>query len=472
MGNVKQGGGQSSGIDTVKDILNKYLPQIANQKKVFNGIVHNDDSPGNQKLRDKYIVAIAIILSDLNFLRSYNNSLYVYCSTHWKIVEQGALMDFLKNVLEKLGLNGLAWQYFRFLQDLQNQLLTTLCVSLELNKKVVSLNLLNGTLDVDPKTGNVLLRNHEKEDFFTYVLNYNHDPKAKAPEFEKRQNENLPDKIVQMVLLEFIASAFIPNEILKLEKALFLFGKGANGKSVIFEIVQALLGVENVSNYSLEGLSAPNSYERAEIDGKLLNYCSEITSKLHEENAKRLISGEPIEARRVYQNPFIIHRIPKIIVNTNRLPETKDFSDGFFRRVKIIEFNNQIPEHKQDKNLATKIIESELPGIFNLVVEALKRVLAQKNFTESEAIERAGRNYRNSQDEVRFWLNETSFEPSESEFITLQQAYDGYQTWCLLNGYKLKQANKSQFKDRLQGMGLTVMRKTVGWVVYLKEKSK
>src|SRR5690606_41567228 len=58
----------------------------------------------------------------------------------------------------------------------------------------------------------------------------------------------------QRVLAEYLGFVFIKHgsNALKEEKALILYGTGANGKSVFFEVVNALLGTDNVSSYSLQ----------------------------------------------------------------------------------------------------------------------------------------------------------------------------------------------------------------------------
>ena len=73
------------------------------------------------------------------------------------------------------------------------------------------------------------------------------------------------------LLHEFIASCFIPNSVLKLEKSLFLIGEGGNGKSVIYEVIVELLGKENVSDVPLNKLG-DSVFQSQLIENKLLNY--------------------------------------------------------------------------------------------------------------------------------------------------------------------------------------------------------
>jgi len=126
-------------------------------------------------------------------------------------------------------------------------------------------------------------------------------------------------------LAEFVGYVFAPN--LKLEKSLFLYGSGANGKSVFFDIISALLGTQNVSNYSIDTLCEPNGYYRAMIANKLLNYSSEIGKRFEVDKFKQLSSGEPVEARLPYGEPFQIRNYARMVFNANQLP--KDIEQTF-----------------------------------------------------------------------------------------------------------------------------------------------
>ena len=143
---------------------------------------------------------------------------------------------------------------------------------------------------------------------------------ASAPVFMRYLSKVLPHIELQNILSEYIGYVFIPSSLLKLEKTILLYGAGANGKSVFFDVINALLGRENVSNYSLAKLTDENGYYRAMIGNKLVNYASEINRKLDTAFFKQLVSGEPIEARLPYGQPFILENYAKFIFNTNELP--------------------------------------------------------------------------------------------------------------------------------------------------------
>ena len=96
--------------------------------------------------------------------------------------------------------------------------------------------------------------------------------------------------------------------------------------------------------------------KRAMIANKLVNYASEINGKVEASIFKQLVSGEPVEARLPYGNPFIMSDYAKLIFNCNDLPRDVEQTEAYFRRFLIIPFNVTIPEHVQDKQLAKKII--------------------------------------------------------------------------------------------------------------------
>ena len=257
---------------------------------------------------------------------------------------------------------------------------------------------------------------------------------------------------------------FIKPSVLKLEKMLILFGTGANGKSVFFEILNALLGTENISNYSLQSLTNDNGYFRAKIANKLVNYASEINGKLETDIFKQMASGEPIEARLPYGEPFILNEYAKLIFNCNELPKDVEHTPAYFRRFLIIGFDVTIPESKQDKQLPQKIINNELSGVFNWILQGLDRVLEQKNFSKCEAIENARSNYEKQSDSVKMFIDEFEYKTS-TEYTTISTLYTEYKSFCIEDGFR--PVNKSNFMKRLHSFKVLVSRISIGNVAYI-----
>jgi putative DNA primase/helicase len=245
-----------------------------------------------------------------------------------------------------------------------------------------------------------------------------------------------------------------------------LYGTGANGKSVFFEIINALLGTQNISNYSLQSLTNDNGYFRAKIANKLVNYGSEINGKLETDIFKQMASGEPLEARLPYGEPFILNEYAKLIFNCNDLPKDVEHTNAFFRRFLIIGFDVTIPEDEQDKQLANKIIDNELSGVFNWVLSGLERVLRQKKFSKCEAVDNARSDYEKQSDSVKMFVDETGYEVSEN-YTTVKYLYTEYRVFCIEDGFK--PVNKSNFMKRLRHFKILVERKSIGNVAYVSD---
>lgn len=330
-------------------------------------------------------------------------------------------------------------------------------------KDTVFVNLKNGTFEIT--SNGTRLKTFSSDDFLTYQLPFSYDPNAVCPLFQCYLDKVLPDKQLQMILAEFVGYIFIRTGTLKLEKALLLYGKGANGKSVFYEIIRCLLGEQNTSEYSLQSLTDDKGYQRAMIANKLVNYASEINGKLEANIFKQLVSGEAVEARLPYGNPFIMTEYAKLIFNCNELPRDVEQTPAYFRRFLIIPFNVTIPEHEQDKQLAKKIIETELSGVFNWVLDGLNRLLKQKDFTYSNVIQESRKQYERESDSVKLFLEEESYRASPSESIEMKLLYPAYRCFCIENGYK--PVNNLNFRKRLEGSQIVVDRTRVGNVAYL-----
>jgi putative DNA primase/helicase len=383
--------------------------------------------------------------------------IYLFNGTFWAEIDKETFQKFLGEASEKMGVAKFSARFYQFREQLFRQFLSTAYLPTpESNKDTVLINLLNGTFEISPQ--GTKLRPFDSSDFITYQLPFEYNPQAKAPIFEAYLNRVLPDKERQRVLAEYLGFVFIKHgsNALKEEKALILFGTGANGKSVIFEVVNELLGTDNVSSYSLQSLTNDNGYFRAKIANKLVNYASEINGKLEASIFKQLVSGEPVEARLPYGQPFILKQYAKLIFNCNDLPKDVEHTNAFFRRFLIIPFDVTIPPEEQDKNLHTKIIEKELSGVFNWVLEGLQRLLEQKSFSSCEAVKNAVEQYKIESNSVQMFLNENQYISSSINYILIKEIYLEYRAFCIEDG--LTPFKKTNFIKQLKTFNLLVDR--------------
>lgn len=64
-----------------------------------------------------------------------------------------------------------------------------------------------------------------------------------------------------------------------------------------------------------------------------------------------------------------------IFTDLNVLPADVENNSGFFRRFIIIEFDQIISDEEKNPMLANEIIQNELPGVFNWILDGLNRLL-------------------------------------------------------------------------------------------------
>lgn len=400
-----------------------------------------------------------------------NNTTYLYNGAYWRALDSDTLKQFLGEAAEKMGVQRFDARFHLFKDQLLKQFFADAYLPTpEPPEDRVLVNLQNGTFEISPQ--DTTLRGFNPNDFITYQLPFEYDPEAKAPIFEKYLNRVLPDTDRQKVLAEYMGFVFVRHgsEAIKEEKALILYGSGANGKSVFFEIINALLGKENVSGFSLQSLTNETGYQRAEIATKLLNYASEINGKLEASTFKLLVSGEPVEARSPYGRPFTMTHYAKLLFNCNELPKEVEHTHAFFRRFLIVPFDATIPEAEQDKELHRKIIDSELSGVFNWVLDGLKRLLKQKRFTECEAVRKAVEQYQKESDPVKLFIEDFGYNPSAVSYKPLTELYAAFKTYCIDNGYRTC-ANRT-LSTRLKSAGYQIERKAQGMVVFIESENE
>jgi putative DNA primase/helicase len=435
-------------------LLDKLLSEIP--KVDFRILAEKDDPEDKIKSYEYQVLVVEQVLcaaKQKNWsMANANGKVYLFNSEFWSDFDDKELEVFLGKAAEKLGISKLTARHHEFRKSLVKQFDTLANLPKpEQDNDDVLINLKNGTLHIN--SDGVRLLEFNETDFLTYQLPFNYNPQATAPIFKKYIERVLPDKSSREVLFEFLGYIFIKASFLKLEKALLLYGSGANGKSVLFEVLNETLGRENTANFSLQSLTNDNGYFRAMLANKLVNYGTEINGKLETSFFKQLVSGEPIEARLPYKEPFTIRDYAKLIFNANELPKSVEQTEAYFRRFLIIPFEVTIPYDEQDPELAKKIIQTERPGVLNLIIEGLNRLLEQKRFSRCDKAEKALHTYRKESDSVAMFIDENDYKPGveKTDFMASATLYESYKRFCTDNGYGT--GSMKTFTTRMKALG-------------------
>lgn len=249
----------------------------------------------------------------------------------------------------------------------QNLPRLTVAVS-ELNSDPMLFNLRNGTVNL--RTGELLA--HSPAHLITKQSPVVYDYKADCPlwiQFLERVfcSDNDLIRLVQQLI------GICLTQDVSLQRMIVFFGRGANGKSTLLNVVLTLLGsygkqAEPNLLFNRGGSAHPTG--TADLFGASLAVCSESNDarSFDEAVVKRLTGGDPVKARFMGKDFFSFCPTHKLILATNYLPTVTGTDEGIWRRMLPIPFNVVIPESERDPHLQHKLV-AELSGILNWAID-------------------------------------------------------------------------------------------------------
>jgi len=398
-------------------------------------------------------------------IRYHRVDMYIFNGVYWEQITKKERERLLPVLAQVMGISRHKSLHHKFVKEMNDQFCSFVSeIKVKNTENQIHINLNNGTLAV--KEGKVELLPHSKQQLLTYVLPYAYDPDAKCPRFQKFLDEVL-SKDSQKLLQEHFA--YILSPYLNLQKALFLQGGGANGKSVYIKILSAVLGKENITERTLEGLCALDSRSAPDLEQKLLVVCGEMSAKFDIAKFKAIVAGDPLEARRLYGDCFTVYNYGKLLISCNEMPRQIEHTEAFFRRILLIPFERHFTVEEQDPLLADKIIKDELPGILNWGLEALPRLLEQQHFSRCEASEKALDEYKRDIDSVASFIQDNNYQTSTNSFTPLKLLFPEYVEYCKeINCYACK---RPTFSARLRMMGYKEDRRSGGMIFFINKKA-
>ncbi len=337
----------------------------------------------------------------------------------------------------------------------------------------------NGTLHINLETGKAEIAESVAEDYNTVTLPYFYRTGEKCENWLKFIEEITGgDQVAMRILQEFPAYALMPN--CKHQKALLLKGGGANGKSVYTDIISALFGGigDDGRGYvsGVEPSKFKENFRLMPFRHSFLNISSDTETDLKggEGVFKKIVAGEVLEDSYKHKDniPFITRT--KLIMCCNNFPSTKDTTVGFMRRFLVVEFPmHYVPnprpntnERLLDPNLKETLLK-ELPGIFNWVLEGLKRLIAQNGFTTSS--EQFTKEFRSVNDPLYSFAEENAERFFDSEgkgkCTNRKNVFRCYVKWAETEYVPIMPANRfySNIKSVLNTMGITFTEQGIMW---------
>lgn len=214
-------------------------------------------------------------------------------------------------------------------------------------------------------------------------------------------------------------------------------GVGANGKSTILDIVSKILGSyarTMPENFLLDTNSTQHSTEIANLHGVRFAVASETRpdGKFNESRVKMLTGGDIISARKMYKDFFDFKPSHTLFLALNHLPSVKSGGSGFWRRLRKIDFNYQVPEALQKQGLAEDIFQEEGGGVLAWMIEGAKRVIKQ-GLSEPNSVKLATTEYRFEEDHVAKYIEDCVVQNPLAS-VQSSDLLSSYKRWCQENG--------------------------------------
>lgn len=252
------------------------------------------------------------------------------------------------------------------------------------------------------------------------------------------------------VVKEMMGFYFFPN--LKQDTLFFLSGGGANGKSVLMNIIKTIITKQFYSTLNLDNLTN-DKFMLPAIGGKIVNICADDESRyIRSDRFKSLISGEEVHAQRKFQDSFAFKPRTKFLFSTNQTPTFENLNPGLRRRIRIIPFNRTFAPKEQDKTLFSEL-KKEIPMIFAHAMHGVMQ-LKQNNyeFSHSTAMAEEMVEFENDVSNAMAFFRET-YVLDDNAFLSNQEIYEQYRDWCLTVGCKSKNRN-NLFKELTKNLKL------------------
>lgn len=275
----------------------------------------------------------------------------------------------------------------------------------EFDKDRYLFNTVSGYIDLN----NSHLMPHEPAKKMSRMSYSEYNPEADCPHWVQfldeifQGNQELIDYLQRAI--GYSMSADISEQMM-----FFLVGNGQNGKSVLLNVLNDVMGTYAM-NIQPQTIAVKKGSQTANSDIARLKGARFVTTtepnkgmQLDEGSVKQLTGDDKVTARFLYGKEFEFEPEFKIWMATNHKPVISGTDDGIWRRIAIIPFEYKIPKEKIDKKLTSKL-KGELAGVLNWCIEGYQ-MWREHGLMEPLIIDQQRIDYRNEMDIVHQFVSE------------------------------------------------------------------
>lgn len=220
----------------------------------------------------------------------------------------------------------------------------------------------------------------------------------------------------------------------------FMYGTGANGKSVFLSTVAGLLG--DYAKTAPASAFTASAVEQHPTDLAGLRGARFVTAIETEDGKwwaeskiKSLTGGDRIVARFMRQDFFEYQPQFKLIVAGNHKPGLRNVDEAIRRRLHLVPFNLTIPEGERDSQLTAKL-QDEYPGILQWAIEGCLEWQRQ-GLNPPPIVQEATSKYLAAEDAIGRWIDDCCVRDSNC-WTPGTALFASYTQWCERTGERPK----------------------------------
>jgi putative DNA primase/helicase len=235
----------------------------------------------------------------------------------------------------------------------------------------------------------------------------------------------------------------------------FLYGTGANGKSVFLNTILGLMGeyakISPIGSFTASR-SERHPTDLAGLKGARLVVAIETEEGKYWDEAKikAITGGDPLAARKMRQDFSEFKPQFKLAIAGNHMPEIRTVDEAMRRRVHLVPFTCLIPEAERDHRLCEKL-RAEWPSILQWMVEGCL-AWQKEGLNPPKVVRDATKHYLHAEDMVQQWLDDCCrVEPMA--FSSTSELYKSFCVWWFSANNKPPISMKA-FSQKLESCGL------------------
>ena len=242
----------------------------------------------------------------------------------------------------------------------------------------------------------------------------------------------------------------------------FLYGTGANGKSVFVNTLFTLLGdyaANAPMDTFMETRGDRHPTDLAGLRGARFVGATETEQgrRWNESKIKEITGGDRVSARFMRQDFFTYVPQFKLVIAGNHKPAIRNIDEAMRRRLHLIPFTITVPPDKRDKQLQAKLL-LEASGIFSWGVQGCL-AWQQEGLRQPQSVLDATDEYFEAEDALGRWLEECCVRQPNAKALTAELFAD-WRQWAEAAGEFV--GSQKRFADLLLTRGLEKWRNGMG----------